>query len=1411
MKSFPLWLSVLLIGFAVVAEAQVVINEIHYDPSDKTKPLEFVEFYNSGAQPINVGGWQLDDGVSFVFPANTIIPAGGYFVVAENAAAFQTQFGFAPGGVFSGSLSNQGERLRLKDASAKVRDEVTYGIGFPWPTQAKGGGGSIELINPSLDNDLGGSWRTSGTGEAAALIPAGDGQWHYRKGTSEASNPIANWRLRTFVEDATWVANARLPLGFGDIDGNNNNVDVNTALPDMQNSYRSVFLRRTFTVAADQIPETLALRVRCDDGCIIWLNGTEISPRVRVNGAPPTYNGAGMTITNASEPPLAWENEILIPNAKTLLVAGTNVLAIQVFNTTLSSSDLFIDAELKKPGAPHGTPGARNSVFAENAPPAIRQVKHTPEQPSAGVPVTITAKVTDPDGVGSVVLSYQLVNPGAYIRATDPAYETAWSSLPMRDDGTNGDAIAGDGIFSITLPAGLQTHRRLVRYRITVTDTLGASVRVPYADDEQPNFAYFVYNGVPDWRGRVQAGASGTRGELKTFPSPLLESIQTWHLIANATDVTNSQYNSSYNGVRFLGTIVYQGKIYDHITFRNRGIGSTYVSGKNKWALAFNRARDIRVKDNWGKYYQETWNSFPINACASPWAALHRGMAGVEEAFSCRLYELAGMASLRTHYMHWRVISSVAESGPTQYDGDFWGLYMGIEPTEGNFLGERGLPKGNIYAIEGGGGDKKYQGATQATDSSDWTAFRNASMQPGQTEAWYRANIDLDALYTFAALNRLCGNVDVRGGDNFRFYHRPTDNRWVIIPYDLDMMALPAHHWGTNVDGVTYAGVPDQIRAITRHPEIAREFRNRARELLDLLGSDASVKGGQIVQLIDEYAQMVSPDGATRTWAEADEALWSNHPQTSGGGGNSGQTSHKNNFYRTPYFDSRGGLNGTASTNWTRLLPDPDGDGYGTFADSMQYLRNFAINTWPGGTWTRSNGDPRGYGFKYLEWESLYGGLGGNPSTPDLSFPNTPTLVYSGPAGFPTNALEFTSSAFSPASNGGTSFAAMQWRIGEISAPGIPGYVAGEPRKYEVEQLWTSPQLTTFAATHRIPTGAVRPGHTYRARVRHKDANGNWSHWSAPVQFQASEPNVELYQNSLVVSEIMYHPAPVTPAEFAAGFNNEDFEYIELRNVSNTTLNLTDVRFTKGIDFDFPADTLLAPGANILVVKNIAAFQMRYGTDKPVAGSYGSSSLSNSGEQIKLSYGAGTTIRDFVYSDTPPWPTSPDGDGYSLVRRYPENTALDDNLAENWRASLSIGGTPGYDDRPTFTDWAATHGITDALADPDADGLSNLLEYAFLANPGTPSPDALPVAAVESVVVDGVPGDYLTLAFRRSSIAEDIQYHVEFSADLMHWNIPAIRLRVDEITNGTNFEVWRSRDPLSLDDRIFGRVRVVKP
>lgn len=130
-----------------------------------------------------------------------------------------------------------------------------------------------------------------------------------------------------------------------------------------------------------------------------------------------------------------------------------------------------------------------------------------------------------------------------------------------------------------------------------------------------------------------------------------------------------------------------------------------------------------------------------------------------------------------------------------------------------------------------------------------------------------------------------------------------------------------------------------------------------------------------------------------------------------------------------------------------------------------------------------------------------------------------------------------------------------------------------------------------------------------------------------------------------------YHPADPSPAESLAGDGNDDFEFVEIKNISSQTVDLTDVRFTKGLDFDFPAGMTLAPGAFKLVVRNPAAFQMRYGhsLDGIIAGSYPNDILTNGGEEIKLSYGTGTPLRDFTYDDAAPWPTAADGAGPTLT------------------------------------------------------------------------------------------------------------------------------------------------------------------
>jgi len=87
-----------------------------------------------------------------------------------------------------------------------------------------------------------------------------------------------------------------------------------------------------------------------------------------------------------------------------------------------------------------GTPGLPNSRLVPNAGPAIYNVTHTPSLPVANQPAVVTANSHDAGSVQSLTLYYRI----------DPA--TSYTAVTMRDDGTLGDAIAGDGVFSATIP-----------------------------------------------------------------------------------------------------------------------------------------------------------------------------------------------------------------------------------------------------------------------------------------------------------------------------------------------------------------------------------------------------------------------------------------------------------------------------------------------------------------------------------------------------------------------------------------------------------------------------------------------------------------------------------------------------------------------------------------------------------------------------------------------------------------------------------------------------------------------------------------------------------------------------------------------------------------------------------------------
>ena len=179
------------------------------------------------------------------------------------------------------------------------------------------------------------------------------------------------------------------------------------------------------------------------------------------------------------------------------------------------------------------------------------------------------------------------------------------------------------------------------------------------------------------------------------------------------------------------------------------------------------------------------------------------------------------------------------------------------------------------------------------------------------------------------------------------------------------------------------------------------------------------------------------------------------------------------------------------------------------------------------------------------------------------------------------------------------------------------------------------------------------------------------SEWSA-----LNEATFIVGQSRMKVSELHYHPVDPSEEEIAAKFLDADeFEFIELYNSGTGTMLLEGVRFVDGVDFDFTDSliTRLAPGGTVLVVKNLAAFVMRYGSGLPVAGEY-AGNFSNSGESVELVGANDITLISFSYDDGEAELKSADGSGPSLVAVEEDG---DPEYHFYWRISDEAGGSPG--------------------------------------------------------------------------------------------------------------------------------------
>ena len=512
------------------------------------------------------------------------------------------------------------------------------------------------------------------------------------------------------------------------------------------------------------------------------------------------------------------------------------------------------------------------SAIAFGSDPAISEhsikVSHAPKQPRTGDRVVITVDAPHLLKADDLLLQYQIVEPGKYIDLQDPAYTESWTGVAL-SKAPQEKSEGAHVVLAAELPSELQRHRRLIRYRIYSTET--KAVVAPASQDTQRNFAYFVYDGIPEWRGAINPKGSGQQGKIVRFEPNVMRSVQAYHLIAKQRSIENVTWydpkrfmDPSASEYEYTGTLIADGEAYDHVRFRSRGGQWRYAIGKNMWKIDFLKGHHLEARDNWGRKYPKKWGKLNLGACIQQADYGMRGEQGMFDAVSFRLFTLAGVEASHTHWIQLRIVDGPEENPDDQYQGDFWGLYLAVENVDDEFLEAREMEDGNLYKMDLDGPEPKHIAKGAATDRADVLQFMGQLRRiPNAT--WWQTNVDLPRYYSYRSILECVHHYDIMMGKNYFFFRPAKTRKWQVIPWDVDLT------WSDRAFG--NGEEPFKRAGLLRCESLTGEYQARLTEIRDLLYNPE-----QTGALIDEYAAVISQPDGRPSMVDADRAKWDYHP-----------------------------------------------------------------------------------------------------------------------------------------------------------------------------------------------------------------------------------------------------------------------------------------------------------------------------------------------------------------------------------------------------------------------------------------------------------------------------------------------------------------------------------------------------
>ena len=315
------------------AAPSVVINELMAANGgavldDLGGTSDWIELYNTTSADLDLSGFTISDDWTepdlYALPDGTILEAGAWLVLWADGLGndpLHMPFRLSSGGEGVGVFSPDGESIDWQVYPA-LSEDIAYARipdgADEWQTTEQGTPGSTNRIVML---------------ESIEVVSA-SATWQY---WDRGESPADGWQAPGF-DDSAW-GSGPAPLGYGD----SHQLTTISYGDDSSNKHTTAYYRTTFTLDALTADgaSTGELDLMCDDGCIVYLNGTELVRHNMAEGEVTTDTFSSATVSGDGETSF---NSYTVDAS--MLVEGENVLSGEAHQANLTSSDTTFDVAL---------------------------------------------------------------------------------------------------------------------------------------------------------------------------------------------------------------------------------------------------------------------------------------------------------------------------------------------------------------------------------------------------------------------------------------------------------------------------------------------------------------------------------------------------------------------------------------------------------------------------------------------------------------------------------------------------------------------------------------------------------------------------------------------------------------------------------------------------------------------------------------------------------------------------------------------------------------------------------------------------------------------------------------------------------------------------------------------------------